>query len=313
MDLLNAVAFPKIHRGPTPPSPDWTFVGIGSGRIARSVACDGTLWTVGFTYKNSVSNIYTSTAPQTSWSAGANIGASQSIYALLYDGTRWLAGTSGSLIYYGSDPTSSWSSVDSDISGGMRGLTFSGSKWATVGGGTAQKCSTSTSPESTWTENTSGYDASVAGFYGIATDGSVWVRVGNSGKLHTASNPSSTWTSRTSGFGSDAIYSISYDGTYWVSAGANGKLFTATDPTSTWTSRTSGFGSYAIYGVANNGGTKWVAVGSGGKLFTASDPTSTWTEENSGFGTNAIYGIAHNNSRWVAVGTGGISTWLDGM
>lgn len=313
MNLLNAVAFPKIHRGPTPPSPNWTFVAIGSGRAAKCVACDGTLWTVGFYYKNSTSNIYTSTAPASTWSAGADTGGTDSVLSVLYDGTQWLASTSSSYISYGSNPASSWTgSVSSDIAY-PTGLAYYSSKWATVGSATAQRCATSTDPTSSWTENTSGYDASVKGFNAIATNGSIWVRVGYSGKLHTATNPSSTWTARTSGFGSDTIFAVSYDGTYWVAGGANGKLFTATDPTSTWTSRTSGFGSYGIYGLANNGGTKWVAVGSGGKLFTASDPTSTWTEENSGFGTGGINGVAHNGSTWVAVGQGGISTWTDGM
>jgi len=153
-----------------------------------------------------------------------------------------------------------------------------------------------------WTQHTSSFG--INNVNSIATDGSTWVAVGNSGKLATATDPTGTWTQRVSSFSTTPIYKIATDGTTWVAVGSDGKLATATDPTGTWTQRTSSFDTSTIFNIATDG-TTWVAVGGGGKLATATDPTGTWTQRTSSFDTSTIYGIATDGTTWVAVGSDG--------
>lgn len=174
--------------------------------------------------------------------------------------------------------------------------------WVAAGNNGVLYTSTSTTASS-WTSRTSSFGTSWIA--NIASDGYMFVAVGDAGKLATSTD-GITWTQRTSSFGSGTIFGVAYgtDG-YWVAVGGAGKLATSTNGID-WTQRTSGT-SYEIYTVAYGNGL-WVTAPDG--AMTATNPTSTWTSRTMttpGFYGDSLYYDTYNGV-WVCGGKANTAT-----
>lgn len=144
--------------------------------------------------------------------------------------------------------------------------------WVIVGDSGKLWTSTS-STASSWTSRTSSFGSTA--LQDVASDGTMFVAVGQGGKLATSTD-GITWTQRTSSFGTSDISNVAYgaDG-YWVACGADGKIATSRNGID-WTQRTSGTSNQLACVAYGNG--LWLVGESGGDyLRRATDPTSTWT------------------------------------
>jgi hypothetical protein len=169
---------------------------------------------------------------------------------------------------------------------------------------------TPTSPPA-WTVRTSGTANTLKA---VATSGSVFVAVGDSGTVLTSPN-GTTWTLRNSG--SDAaLGGVANGGGVWAVVGADGTILTSSDNGMNWTPRKSGTTNPLAAVVRAD--SQWVAVGAAGTILTSPD-AATWTVRTSGT-ANALNGVAWSppsssgKGQWVAVGAAGtIVTSADGI
>ena len=147
----------------------------------------------------------------------------------------------------------------------------------------------------TWTSRTT---PGTGIMLGVASSGTLFVAVGDSGVIWTSPD-GTTWTSRTTP-GTDNMRGVAWSGTLFVAVGLGGAVWTSPDGT-TWTSRTTP-GTDSMRGVTSSG-TLFVAVGNGGVVWTSPDGT-TWTSRTTP-GTDNMFGVTSSGTLFVAVGNGG--------
>lgn len=140
--------------------------------------------------------------------------------------------------------------------------------------------------------------------YGVATDGTSYVAVGDSGRIETSSD-GVEWTQRTSPTGA-SLKTVTYGGGQWVAAGDAGVILTSPDSV-TWTLQDSSSG--AEFNCVRYLNGLYVACGTGRDLRTSPDGI-TWTGR---LGSLAYDGVAYGHGVWVAGGIlGQIARSLDG-
>jgi hypothetical protein len=102
-------------------------------------------------------------------------------------------------------------------------------------GNTSGAMRTSTSLNSGWTTQTSGFG--ISSINALTYGNGIYVAGGSAGTM-TISTDSITWTTVTSGFGTSAIRALTYGNGVYVAVGVGGTITTSTDAV-TWTTRTS--------------------------------------------------------------------------
>ena len=150
-----------------------------------------------------------------------------------------------------------------------------------------------------WTTSLEG----LATVHSLATDGSVYVAVGNFGEIFTSTDGVS-WTERANPdtTGRD-LYGVTWGGGRFVAVGgcclSNGFSVALTSPDGvTWTE--THLGSFRNFNDVAYANGLYVAVGSGGTIATSSDG-STWSLQTSGTGF-VLHGVAFGGGVFVAVG-----------
>src|SRR5262249_10201885 len=137
-------------------------------------ANDGTYWVAvgagGTLYYKSGS------APSGAWTSNTQGSSTLLSVANGNDGYWVIAGTTGGLVYYATDPTRSWSS-QSVISADF--VFWGDGNWVTSGGSPGV-LAYATDPSGTWTRNDQGST------YGLYYANSTWVAVGGSGNVRYA-------------------------------------------------------------------------------------------------------------------------------
>ena len=273
----------------------------------------------GYEGSSTIPRIITETNPTNAWDLSTSTGLSGYFeHALSYDGTYWIA-TTGSGIYYASDPTGAFTQASSvDIASGIystAALSVAGSSNDT------SLYVTSSAVTTTWTQRSSPFSGSR--IFTVGYDGSsYWIMAGISGNIYYSTTPTNdaTWTSATSIFGSSTIQSIAYGNGYWTAVAADGKIGTCEGiPSGTWTLHaSSSFGTDAIRSVAYGDGA-WAACGNAGKIATCGAiPSGTWTQQTSSFGgSDTLWTIFYGNGYWVCGGgnaeEGKVATAVNGL
>lgn len=144
--------------------------------------------------------------------------------------------------------------------------------------------------------------------YGVASSGTQYVVVGESGTILTSLD-GATWTSRISNMpGGYFIDGITWSGTQYVAVGGAGYTLTSSDGIN-W-SLANPATTNALYAVAFSGSV-YAAVGQNGTILTSSDGKN-WTQRSSGVSTK-LNSVTWAGTQFIAVGDNGrILTSLNG-
>ncbi|MVM33114.1 hypothetical protein GO755_23940 [Spirosoma sp. HMF4905] len=143
--------------------------------------------------------------------------------------------------------------------------------------------------------------------YSVATNGSLFVAVGNNGLIRSSSD-GITWTNRPVNFGG-YLFSVSYGNGLFVAVGDGGTILTSPNGV-TWTARSSGVSS-SLRGLTFANGL-FIIVGLNGTILTSPDGIA-WTPRSSG-STAILKDVAYGNGLFVIVGwSGNIMTSPDGI
>lgn len=224
---------------------------------------------------------------------------------------------------------STWSAVNSNVTGTLNALSYINSNFVAVGNAgaittssdgiiwTARTSNTANAFNSVAFGNTRYVAVGASGTVVYSTDLNVWafatgtgtaqfikviyanslfVAVGAAGAVYTSSD-GITWTSRSAG--ANQFNDVIYANSLYVAVGTSGACYTSPDGT-TWTSRSAGANQFNKIIYANS---LFVAVGNSNTLYTSSDGT-TWTSRTSGFGTTSlnIYDAIWNGTNFIVVG-----------
>jgi len=243
-----------------------------------------------------------------SWSEQEIAGSDDTLNAVVYNGTKWVAGgvdTSGLFpcIASASDPASTWTegSVSNILGTTIRSFSTNGSRIVVGSTGLSYSDDNGT----TWSVGL----ATGTAIYGIAWNGSKFVAVGQTRHSYTSSD-GITWTTH-----SDVLIgtarALGYGNGLFVAVADNGYIATSTDGI-TWTDRSVG-GTVLLLGVAYKNGT-WCAVGydaSGGSPFLStillSSDAITWNAQTTPTGMNLSQCIT-TKGQWFVVG-GSAKVW----
>lgn len=332
----------------TDPTGTWTQRTSGHGTdiiLGVTYGSDGYWVTCG-----GASKIATATDPTGTWTSRANPFTSY-VYKADFDGTTWCAVGGVGQMATATDPTGTWTSRTSSFGSDWIGwIHYANGIWVAVGG--SGKLATATDPTGTWTQRTNPIgsgdtitEVDFDGTYwrasarsgkviratdptgtwilettnfgsndveGIATDGNMWVAVGDGGKLDTLDSDNivpAKFIQNTDHNISDYIWTVKYgsDG-YWCIGGedssGNGVIdYRQTNPTGTFTACTSGFGANDVRApLSYDGSTYWTAGGYSGKFrYKATPPSGSWSDGTDipGIGNN-LYGMDYGNGYWVA-------------
>ena len=243
----------------------------------------------------------------------------ESLRAITFNGSYWIAcGTNGTILT-STSPSSTWTARTSGVSVTLNAVTSSAPNNALVVGDTGTILYENNTSGATWVSKTSGTSENLNGALWSASM-SAYVVVGNTGTVLTANSAATTWTSKTSGT-SNHLYSITQSASTFgiLIAGAAGTilgieqrygLFNFATLKSGTTSNiksifsTGTINSYAVY-VGSSG-----LFGMSSQEFTSSPvsvPSYVFTDMVSGTSTKFNYiAMATTGSNLVAVGDTGI-------
>jgi hypothetical protein len=150
------------------------------------------------------------------------------------------------------------------------------------------------------------YNSPQNSLWGVATNGSLFVAVGDAGTIMTSAD-GLTWTIRTSGV-TNNLKGVMWSGAQFVAVGELITILTSADGIN-WTIRSSGLPG-SLWSVSTNGN-KFVAVGTAGKILSSVDGIS-WISCSSGT-SNSLYGVSWSGNQFTTVGNyGTILTSPDG-
>lgn len=183
----------------------------------------------------------------------------------------------------------------------LRGVAWSGSIFAAVGGEPFGSGFIRSSPDAvTWTTRTSNSNREL---FGVTYGNSTFVAVGAEGRCVTSTNGTS-WTARTTGTLSDLL-SITYGNGLFVACGNARAVRTSPDGIN-WSPRSAGSG-LINFRVVFWDGDRFNMCGNNGTLFISSDGIN-WTEALPSIpgSASSIAAIATGNGRTVGVGTNGV-------
>lgn len=154
----------------------------------------------------------------------------------------------------------------------------------------------------TWTVRESN---ATSDFYGVATNGSTTIAVGQYGTRRISTDRGATWAAPSSGGGGGTLMAITWTtGSRFVAVGGSQCAYTD-DNGSTWANASTGTGSNydSMNGVCHYRGTI-VAVGDNGSIKTSSDGGLNWTLRTS-HTTQHLQGVTAGELYYVAVGDNG--------
>jgi hypothetical protein len=260
--------------------------------------------------------IYRNAATITSTSITAkldNAPTTQQVYTFgKKNANLWFAGGEDSTRIYDSSNGINWTRTTLlTFLSTVNCITYSMGRWV-AGGANTIHSSFWSDDGTTW--NT-GADASLINpINDIATNGHIWVAVGQSNgnnKIIYSQGGGQSWVSAGSTVFSTAGYGVASNRKMWVAVGAGGNTIAySTTGTSNWTaSATNIFGNGQGNGVAWNG-SMWVAVGKGNNNEMAySADGITWIANGNPFNTGqGGFCVAWNGKLWVAGGGGNNSS-----
>lgn len=204
----------------------------------------------------------------------------------------------------------------------------------------------STTPGSSWVDNSSGISTGGATLLSVWFGNGVWTAVDSNGFAYTATDPTGTWTQRATPASANnyQLDSVRYidDLSLWIAVGkkqtspAFSGIITATDPTGTWTERTNPISGAAHFTDITFDGN--VAVISGGSetshqdLCTSTNGT-TWTDRSGNLPDNdyvasceaepinnvivislgdEMYTSSNGGSSWKPIDSDGYFTYVSG-
>ena len=223
-----------------------TFVAVGNGASIIISKDGGNTWTT--------DGIYTT---------GTSITPTTNIRCVMWDGSKFIAGTNNSLIVTSQDGET-WSSTTVNGTINVNSIAFSGDTYIAVGHNSVIFKGSIINDIITWNkiENVT----LSARLWGVAYGNSRFIAVGENGQMISSIDNGNTWTSvAPAEIGAAAMGDIKWLDNQFVAVGANGKVLTSATGTSWTASNIAGLSASpkVLYGIASNGSGFYVAAGDG--------------------------------------------------
>jgi len=234
--------------------------------------------------------------------------AARNFTSIASNGARFVAVGGGGNVLTSEDGIT-WTSRSSGKTTDRWGVAFNGTVFASIGDNTldgdGDSTSTVSSPDGlTWTPRSTGDN--IRTYFGLGTNGSSFVAVGEEGTTLYSANGTS-WSTHFSD-ATSILRDVAWAGTHYVAVGDNGVILTSPDGQN-WTSRSSGTLNQLI-AVAWNGAL--IVAATGDSLYTSPDGI-VWTPRVTGTGST-FFGLTWNGTLFVGVGYAGtIQTSTDGL
>jgi photosystem II stability/assembly factor-like uncharacterized protein len=209
------------------------------------------------------------------------------------DGSKLVAVTSGSSIYYSSDSGMTWTPATTPGNTGWRTVASSadGSKLvAAISGGSIY-----TNSGTTWVRSSGAPNGSNWVSLASSANGNKLAAVISGGGIYTSADSGSTWAKQTTGLPASANWqsvASSSDGAHLVAAVLGAQIYTSSNSGANWTKQTSGLPASANWeSVASSAdGSRLAAAALGGGIYTSADSGVDWTNQ-----------ISAPNANWQSI------------